>query len=237
LGRVLYYVPYFTPLHPGRVLTTFGFLSSLVEAFNAIGVTYIANKALPQRYIDVGHIMMKMSLILQVVVIACFVVLAGIFHYRCRRAGITTKKVWGPLVTLYVSMGLIFVRTIYRMVEHFDIAGVKPGSDPMQLTPLIRYEWFFWVFEGSLMLVNQVMWNVRHPRRYLPQDYRLYLAQDGVTELQGPRWKDKRGFLMSLIDPFGLIDIGKKQEPYWERNGFSLPGEAAREAPSGTPRP
>ncbi len=162
--------------------------------------------ALPERYITLGKALLKASLILQLIVITLFYLLAGIFHYRCLRGGIQTRKVQGPLVTLYVSSLLILIRTIYRTVEYLGTQTLVggPGFDLMTLSPLLRYEWFFYVFEASLMLVNVALWNIRHPRRYLPQDYRIYLAKDGVTEIQGPGWDDKRVFLMTLIDPFGF---------------------------------
>lgn len=40
LGRILYYVPYYSPIHPGRVLTTFAALSMLIEALNGTGSSY-----------------------------------------------------------------------------------------------------------------------------------------------------------------------------------------------------
>ena len=40
LSRILYYVPYHSPLHPGRVLTTFGAISMVVEALNGNGAAY-----------------------------------------------------------------------------------------------------------------------------------------------------------------------------------------------------
>lgn len=247
LGRILYYVPYHAPLHPGRTLTTFGTLSALVEVMNALGVSYLANPNVQERYVEIGHGLMKASLIVQLCIIAVFCVIAGYFHRRCVRSGITSRKVQGPLLTMYISMALIFVRTIYRVVEHFGSsrAPAKPDPtwDPMSLSPVVRYEWFFYVFEASLMLLNTVLWNYRHPRRYLPQDYHTYLAQDGKTELQGPGWKDDMPWWMTFIDPCGLTaaiaGIGRnkaKEKPFWETNGFENAPMAKRSAPEATNR-
>lgn len=234
LGRILYYVPYFAPLHPGRTLTTFGFLSGIVEVMNGIGVSYIANRSLPDNLINLGHILTKASLILQVIVITIFCIIASIFQHRCFKAGIKTRKVQGPLLTLYISMGLILIRTIYRIIEHFSFSGIPknpgPDWDPMTLSPIVRYEWFFYTFEASLMLLNTILWNTRHPRHYLPEDYHVYLAQDGKTELQGPGWKNDRPWLVTFLDPFDFVGMvqmcmgrGKghgKEKPFWETNGF-----------------
>ncbi|KAL1602236.1 hypothetical protein SLS59_004923 [Nothophoma quercina] len=229
LGRILYYVPYFAPLHPGRTLTTFGFLSTIVEVMNALGVSYLLSPKIGESKQKFGHGLMKASLICQLAVISTFCVIAGVFHRRCSRAGITTRKVQGPLLTMYISMTLILIRTIYRIVEHFGQSQIPanppPGWDPMSLSPIVRYEWVFWVFEASLMLVNTVLWNYRHPRRYPPEDYHAYLAQDGQTELKGPGWKDDMPWFMTFIDPCGLTAAvtggGRtKEPPFWELNGF-----------------
>jgi hypothetical protein len=225
LGRTMYYLPYFAPIHPGRVLTTLGTLSSVVEILNALGVAYYATSRTPDRkYYALGHNLMRASLALQFAVIALFYALAAVFHARCVRARVGHPRVRPVLGTLYVSMVLILVRTVYRAVEHFAVPmHVPKGFDPMELSPIVRYEWFFWVFEAVPMLVNIWLWVVRHPRRYLPQGYKTYLAQDGETELLGPGWLDKRGVVMTTIDPFGVFAMcgkDRRGEPYWEGNGY-----------------
>jgi hypothetical protein len=202
-----------------------------VEILNALGVSLLANPNIQKQSAqNLGHILMKTALILQILVITVFVALAGLFHHRCRKASIKSKKVQAPLLTLYVSTALIMIRTIYRTIEHFGIsrAPAQPGPDwnPMSLSPIVRYEWFFYVFEAGLMLSNSFLWNGAHPRLYLPEDYHIYLAQDGKTELQGPGWETKQNWIMTFIDPCGLtamligMDRGKKEEPFWETNGF-----------------
>jgi hypothetical protein len=62
----------------------------------------------------------------------------------------------------------------------------------MSLPPVIRYEWFFWVFEASLVLSNSLLWTYRHLRTYLPEDCHVYIVQDGCIELTGSGWKDGR---------------------------------------------
>lgn len=46
LGRMLYYVPYFAPIPPARVLSTFGALIALVETLNSLGVAFSSNPSL-----------------------------------------------------------------------------------------------------------------------------------------------------------------------------------------------
>jgi len=222
LGRILYYVPYLSPLHPGRVLTTFAFISFIVEALNGNGAAFSANTGLPQSQQTLGRNFIKASLALQLVVIAAFLGLAGVFHRRCRRRGIDSPHLYQALHTLYTSEALLSVRTIYRVVEYWSVAELHfgPDLDPMSISPLVRYEWFFYVFEASIMLVNQVLLNVRHPRRFLPKSTKTYLGTDGVTEITGPGYDDKRPFWVTLFDPFdvvGIIKGNKRGDKFWEQ--------------------
>jgi hypothetical protein len=70
--------------------------------------------------------------------------------------GDARRRILGVLVTLYVSSALIGTRTIYRTVEYFATAAIPAPQtgevyDPMSISPVIRYEWFFYVFEVTLM--------------------------------------------------------------------------------------
>ena len=224
LGRVLYYVPYHSPLHPGRVLTTFGFISFIIEALNGWGASYSVNQSLSDNQIEAGHALIKASLLLQLVVAACFVALAAVFHRRCLTHGVNNPLLQSTLLTLYISTSLLVLRTIFRTVEYFGLANYRfhdPDFNPMSMSPLLRYEAFFYVFEGATMLCNNIMFNVRHPRRYLPENSGTYLSQDGVTEVNGPGFTDPRPLWRTFLDPFDLVGIAKRSrsnpEPkFWE---------------------
>lgn len=241
LGRILYYVPYLSPLHPGRVLTTFAFISAVVEALNGNGASYSSNQSLSQDKQDMGKDLMKAALLIQVVVIAAFLALAITFHRRCRARGIDSPKLYGALHTLYASEALLTVRTVYRVAEYWSVAKLHfgPGFDPMTLSPLVRYEWFFYVFEASLMLANSVLINVRHPRKYLPRSTKTYLAKDGVIEVTGPGYLDKRPFFVTLFDPFDIAGVvkgtTKKNSRFWDEPAtdevVGAKGEGARTRP------
>ncbi|KAF7544251.1 hypothetical protein G7Z17_g10107 [Cylindrodendrum hubeiense] len=233
LGRILYYVPYHSPIHPGRVLTTFGFVSGIIEALNGWGASYSANQSLTDSEIETGHALIKTSLILQIVVAVLFIALTMMFHRKCMASGIKNDHLSSSLLTLYISIALILARTIFRLVEYFGVANLRigPGFDPMSMSPIIRYEWFFYVFESSIMLINVVMFNVRHPRRYLPKSNRIYLAQDGVTEVEGPGFKDPRPFWLTLVDPFdirGIMSGQLKQDKFWETHDQGIPDSRER---------
>jgi len=227
LGRALYYVPHQSPLHPGRVLTTFGFISFIIEGLNGWGASYSANQSLSHSEMEAGHALIKTSLLLQLVVATCFVSLAAMFHRRCVTHGVNNDRLKSTLLTLYISITLIIIRTIFRTVEYFGIASYKfddPDFDAMSMSPLMRYEVFFCVFEAALMFCNNVMFNMRHPRRYLPENNRIYLSQDGVTEVEGPGYEDPRPLWRTILDPFDVVGMfrGKKGSTvpkFWEAQG------------------
>lgn len=207
-------------MHPGRVWSTFSGLAILVECISGIGASFSSNPSASQSTQDTGKALMKAALILQVVIVNLFLLLAVTFHRRCLKAGIHNKNINGVLLTLYISTGLIEARTIYRVVEYYGAAslhystGMRADDFPLE----IRYEWFFYVFEATLMTCNAYLWNVRHPRRYLPRSTRVYLEKDGVTEVTGPGFKDTRSWLVSLLDPFDLVGLFKgrdKQTRFW----------------------
>ncbi|KAH6652088.1 RTA1 like protein-domain-containing protein [Truncatella angustata] len=225
LGRVMYYVPYYAPIHPGRVLTTFAAISIVIEALNGNGAAFIANQSLSGERRNTGKALLKAALLLQIVVIALFAFLALFFQLKCRRNGIDSPKVNSTLNTLYISTGIMAIRTIYRIVEYFDLTGTDfwdPRFDPMGMSPIVRYEWFFYVFEASLMLLNSVLWNVRHPRRWLPKSTTVYLAADGIVEIMGPGYEQERNFIATLLDPFDIYGVvtGKgKKIRFWNNDG------------------
>lgn len=109
------------------------------------------------------------------------------------------------------------------MVEQFNTPLGPYPLDLNELKPVVREEWNFYVFDATIMLVNAVVWNVWHPRRYLPGGKEWYLAQDGKTEVKGPGWKDTRSLTETFMDPFAALTArGGHQRPFWEHNGYKL---------------
>src|SRR3954453_4766899 len=102
LSRILYYVPYHSPIHPGRVLTTFGAISSVVEALNANGAAYMANSSLGEGKRKIGRALLKSALVLQLAILGCFVILAASFHRKCKKANLLPKNLSAVLQTLYI---------------------------------------------------------------------------------------------------------------------------------------
>ncbi|KKK24971.1 hypothetical protein ARAM_003303 [Aspergillus rambellii] len=227
LGRILYYIPYLSPIHPGRVFSTFVAMGVVIESLTANGAALVANTNATKSRKEVGEALLKAALILQICLMAGFVSLAVRFHYNCCRAGLLNKRLKRVLTVLYISCMLITTRTIYRTEEYFTVTQVHVWADPDKVAPLIKDEWFFWFFEAVFMYSNTTMLNIFHPMQSLPRSNKIYLARDGVTEVEGPGYKDPRPFISTLLDPFdiiGLIFNRGRQEKYWEADGVVLNG-------------
>ena len=154
-------------MHPTRMLVTFASLTAVAELATVAGIAYLTTRGLPDKSLGIGDSLTKASLVLQLFSISLFFPLAGIFHRCCRTGGIKAPSVIRPLVTSYASMVLLLGRTIYRMVEHF---GSPLLSEELEsLSPAVRYEWYFYVFDASLVLVAVAAWNFVHPGRLLPR--------------------------------------------------------------------
>lgn len=229
LGRILYYVPYCSPIHPGRSLTTFGALSAVVEILNSMGVSWSVNERVPLHLARIGENLLKASLIVQIVVILIFLSFVGWFQYLMHREGVHPANVKSTILTMYITSSLVFIRCIYRVVEHFAAEAVPRlvGTDIGAISPVIRWEWYFYVFEILPMLGYTYLWNIRHPRHYLPENHRVYLCKDGKTEKVGPGWIDDRGFVVTAVDPFGWLrgPRAQKKKPFWEED--EEPGKPA----------
>ncbi|PYH93658.1 hypothetical protein BO71DRAFT_381132 [Aspergillus ellipticus CBS 707.79] len=219
LGRILYYIPYHSPIHPGRVFTTFIALGAAVEAITANGAVLVANSGSSEteNKRKTGEALLKAALILQLALMVGFVALASRFHHNCYRGGVLNTKIKRALYVLYCSCALITVRTIYRTVEYFSASGLTASSK--NISPILKNEWFFWVFEAVVMYLNTTLLNVFHPMQWLPRSNKIYLAEDGVTEIEGPGYEDHRPFLVTLVDPFDIVGLVKnkgRKERYWE---------------------
>lgn len=221
LGRILYYIPYHSPIHPGRVFTTFIALAAVIEAITANGAVRVASPDSTTSEQDTGKALLKAALIMQLALMVGFVMLAGRFHLNCARGGVLNKKIQRTLYVLYASCTLITIRTIYRTVEYFTAASLNTYTDIQHISPLLKEEWFFWFFETVFMYSNTTLLNVCHPMQVLPQSNKIYLAKDGVTEVEGPGYDDPRPKILTIVDPFdiyGLIVNRGKKDRYWETN-------------------
>ncbi|KAL4975539.1 hypothetical protein BDW66DRAFT_160343 [Aspergillus desertorum] len=167
---------------------------------NALGVSLATNPSLSTTQQDLGSQLTIAALAMQLAALLSFVVLEGIFHQRCIKAEIHNEAITLPLWALYLSMSLILIRCIYRLIEH--IGNTTVDIDDMEvlrsLTPVLRYEWCFYVFEATLMLLNSLLLSVRHPGRYLPRRVRDHLGRDGRLVV-GEEVEDGRTVLAKVV--------------------------------------
>ena len=69
------------------------------------------------------------------------------------------------------------------------------------------------------MVVNSFLLNARHPMRFLPQNNKIYLAEDGRTEVEGPGYEDKRRWYVTFVDPFDFVGMARgrnMERRFWE---------------------
>jgi hypothetical protein len=200
LGRTFYYVPYLSPIHPGRVLTTFIGLDAIIGIITGNGVARASDSSNNESSLNVkiGLALIRTSIILQLLCFILFIILEIIFHRRCIRTKIIkNQKLRTIIYVLYMSSGCILIRNAYRVVE------VWQGYDGY----LAQHEVFFYMFDGTLLLINSVTLNFLHPMNYLPPSWKIYLAEDGVTELEGDCVMDKRPCWVTVVDPFDLVGL------------------------------
>lgn len=163
----------------------FGTLMSVVECFNGLGVAFTSNPKGNQQ--SAGRILVLVSLAIQICVVLSFFALSGLFYIRCQRSGVQNKAVPTLIYVLWFSMVLIFIRCIYRVVEHSGDTARKLNNlaSEKKLTPLDRYEWFFYLFEGATMLANSLWWNLFNPGRFLPRTTNTWIGEDNI-EVSAP---------------------------------------------------
>lgn len=138
------------------------------------------------------------------------------FHYRAVKDGKFNYKLKVIMYTLYASNLLLLLRNCFRAAAFFFPWDSAANSQ----------EWAVWVFEYIPMVINTYLMNIYPPAKYLPANHKIYLAMDGVTEVEGPGMIDKRPFLATLFDPFdisGIIKGKDRKNRYWLRDGIGGP--------------
>lgn len=107
-----------------------------------------------------GEKLIIVGLFLQLAFFGFFVIVAGLFHARLQRYGPTSQNVnlhalpWKKhLAALYVSSGLILVRSVFRVIEYIM------GNEGY----LLRHEKYLYIFDALLMLFVMLIFNKVHP--------------------------------------------------------------------------
>jgi hypothetical protein len=215
LSRILYYIPYLAPMHPGRVATTFVGLDAVCEILIGQGAWRMANSTMTEKQRQLGANLVTASLCLQAALFGAFGLLAAQFHIRARKAGVLSKDLKTLLVVLYVSATIVTIRCIYRLVEYIS------GWD----SAIYKNEVVFWIFEAVIMFLNTLLLNFWHPGKRLPKSNSVFLDRDGVTERRGPGWTDDRPWIVTLFDPFdvhGMLTGKDKKTQFWDMSDEEL---------------
>ena len=232
-GRVLAYIPYHTPIHPGRVLSTFIMLDTIVEILAANGASANASaKSVKERNSALDR--MLASIILQTVLEVVFFSSIAFVERRCRKANHFPRNLEIVCNILYVTSFMMFVRCIFRVVEGFEERNC--ALDNPYCGSVDRHEWFFYVFEVANIFLFVVLLTIFPPGKYLPPNHKIYLDPLDGTERVGPGFAkaDKRPFIVTLLDPCNIHQIitgsGLPVEKFWEDNNPRYRRDAANGA-------
>ncbi|MCJ1325754.1 hypothetical protein MMC10_002417 [Thelotrema lepadinum] len=231
LGRLLAYLPYFTPVHPGRIIWVFMWLNAAVEALAISGASAAANAHASPSAIASALARVKASLILQEFVETMFCTCVALVEYRCRKAGRFPHNIKIVCRVLYVTSAMMMIRCILRIVEGFEASSCN-GNCPVE-----QNEWYLWVFEVANITVFIAGLAIWHPSRYLPSDNKIYLdPTDGITERYGPGFTvaQDRPWISTWVDPLDFAGMikGKQIDKFWEKDNEIAPSSFA--APEGS---
>lgn len=223
LGRLLAYLPYHAPLHPGRVIPTFVLLSTAVESLTANGAANSGGGEREPGQRASGIATLQAALILQCVVELGFMSIVGTVQYKCHRAGLFPRQLRPVFYILYLTSSMVLVRCVVRTIEGFEAPHCEPWVDVDTCGYVSRQEWILWVFEIANITLFVVLLAIFHPGKYLPRDSRIFLDQmDGKTERVGPGFgkADRRPLWQTIVDPFSLYPTltgkGLMVHKFWE---------------------
>ena len=220
LGRVLAYVPYHSPIHPGRVLSTFIILDTLVEILAVNGATSNGS-AKTVKFRNTGLERMTASLVLQALLEVVFFCSVGMVEWRCKKARMFPRNLRIVCYILYVTSAMMLVRCIFRIVEGFEIMDCP--LDRPNCGSVDQHEWFFYVFEVANIFLFVLLLTIFPPGKYLPPDVKVYLDPVDGTERVGPGFAkaDARPFWRTVVDPCNIHHIitgsGLTVDRFWER--------------------
>ncbi|GKZ63556.1 hypothetical protein AnigIFM49718_000865, partial [Aspergillus niger] len=110
-----------------------------------------------------GQDVVVAGLFIQIAFFGLFIVTATVFLWRMQRnqsaarltiPGLPWRK---HLVVMYAASLLIMARSVFRVIEYIQ------GNNGY----LLRHEVFLYVFDGVLMFMQMVLFNLCHPSRLL----------------------------------------------------------------------
>lgn len=161
LGRmILYYLPsqHVFGVSARRLTLIFVLLDIISFLIQAVGGVLMSGTDVPHSQMELGiHIYMG-GVGFQLFWIIVFLFLAARFHRHMTQIANPRQTSWlGLLIVVYVSLGLIGIRIVYRLIEF--------NSGPESFIP--RHEFFVYVFEATPMFIVLVTYAIFHPGRFL----------------------------------------------------------------------
>ncbi|KAF1954336.1 RTA1-domain-containing protein [Byssothecium circinans] len=153
--------------------------------------------------VKAGERLIIVGLFVQLFFFGAFVAVAGIFHFRLERSRTVTDSTttsvnidtlpWKRhLIALYVTSGLILVRSIFRIIEYLQgNAGY-----------LLRHEIYLYIFDAILMLGVMVVFNLIHPSQVTEAHQErlrgsssggVTVSESGDDEIEMQRLKEPQG--------------------------------------------
>ncbi|RSL74255.1 hypothetical protein CEP53_000344 [Fusarium sp. AF-6] len=107
---------------------------------------------------DLGQIIIIVGLAIQIIFFSFFMAITIVFDIRIRREPTkASRAITSPwrtlLMVLYGSSLLILIRSIFRVIEYIM------GED----SELVAKEAYIYIFDGTLILLASVAFNIFHP--------------------------------------------------------------------------
>lgn len=222
LGRLMAYMPYSAPIHPGRVVTTFVILSVVVETVAARGsaLTASAYQPLDLNQLFQGLDYLNAALVLQCCVELLFLSLTAMFHYKASRACVLPRNVKIMIFILYLTSSMLLGRCAFRAAQGFSEKTCLSSGNHCGI---LTHEVYLWIFEVANISLFVLALTIFTPGRFLPSTDLVFLDKtDGVTERLGPGFQklDNRRRIFTYVDPFNfyskLTGQATAQAPFWE---------------------
>ncbi|CCF35150.1 hypothetical protein CH063_07000 [Colletotrichum higginsianum] len=180
LGRLVLYLrcESLSPIRPSRLTKIFVVGDVLSFLVQIMGAGLLASSS----SMNTGKTVILLGLAVQIIFFALFVSATAVFHKRLLKqvppvvleeeAYEGLKRFYsgwrGVLTVLYIASGLIFVRSLFRLVEYVQ------GHDGV----LLNTEVYLYIFDALLMLGVVAVTAIFHPAKYVPSKKSLSSMQD-----------------------------------------------------------
>lgn len=180
LGRLILYLRSapLSPIKPSRLTKIFVVGDVLSFLVQVMGAGLLAQA----KSMNTGKTIILLGLAVQLIFFGLFVVAAAVFHRRLLDQvpnfvlheeansgwGRHIRGWRGVMSVLYVASGLIFVRSLFRLIEYIE------GNDGV----LLSSEVYLYIFDALLMLGVVAITAVLHPAKYVPGKKEIMALHD-----------------------------------------------------------